>query len=555
MRTRRLTALALAGVLAGGALAACGQNPGNSGGKSTVSVLNIGDPSGPQTENFNPFVTTSTASVLGSKMMMYEPFAMWNAIRPAEPAKPWLATKYEWGDNFQKLVLTMRDGVTFSDGKPMTADDVVYTLTLLKGNDALNINAIPWGDITAAGNVVTVTFPRSQFVNQNKILTTFVVPKHIWSTIKEPNTATVKNPVGTGPYTLKSFTPQTTTLVVRDTYWQALPAVKELRYTTYNDNNSQTTAMANGSSEWSFVFVPNYKAVYVDKDPAHHKIYFPPVLAIHGLWVNTEKKPFDNPALRRAMNMVINRDDIFLQGEAGYFYPKVESVTGIPTPAGDAFIAPQYKGQVHKVDVEGAKKLLTDAGFTFDGTALKDPTGKPVSLKMSVPAGWSDYVTDLNIVKDNLSTIGIKATADNANQDAWFKAVDEGRFEAIFHWSNSGATPYDMYQSMMDEKIYKPIGTASPSGNWGRFRSPEATKALDEYANAADEATRTAAMNTLQKVFVEQMPVIATSASNMGGLYSTKNWVGWPDDGNPYAPGQPNQPPALDVVLHLKPAS
>jgi peptide/nickel transport system substrate-binding protein len=555
MRTKRFTALALAGVLVGGALAACGENPGTNNGKGSTAVLNIGDPSGPQTENFNPFVGTSTASVLGSKVMMYEPLAMFNAIRPADAAKPWLASKYEWSDNYTKLALTIREKVTFSDGQPMTPDDVVYTLNLLKSNAALNTNAIPFGDISAAGNVVNVTFPKSQYVNQNKILTTFIVPKHVWETIKDPATETMKTPVGTGPYTLKSFTPQTTTLVARDSYWQPLPAVKELRYTTYNDNNAQTTALANGSSEWSFTFIPNYKAVYVDKDPAHNKIYFPPVLAIHGLWINNEKKPFDNPVLRRAMNMVVNRDDIFNQGEAGYFYPKVESVTGIPTPAGDAFIAPEYKGQTHKVDVAGAKKLLTDNGFSYAGDTLKDPTGKPVALKMSVPAGWSDYVTNLNIVKDNLTTLGIKATADNANQDAWFKDVDEGKFDAIFHWSNSGATPYDMYQSMMDEKIYKPVGTASPAGNWGRFRNADATKALDEYANAADEATRTKAMNTLQKVFVEQVPVIATSASNMGGEYSTKNWVGWPTEADPYAPGQPNQPPALDVVLHLKPAS
>ena len=61
---------------------------------------------------------------------------------------------------------------------------------------------------------------------------------------------------------MKSFTPQTTTLRSRDAYWQDLPKVKELRYTSYNDNNAQTTALANGASEWSFVFVPNVKAVY-----------------------------------------------------------------------------------------------------------------------------------------------------------------------------------------------------------------------------------------------------------------------------------------------------
>ena len=192
-----------------------------------------------------------------------------------------------------------------------------------------------------------------------------MVPEHIWSKMADPATDTVKDPVGSGPYKLKSFTPQTVTLTLRDDYWQDLPQVKELRYTSYNDNNAQTTALANGSSEWAFTFISNYKSVYVNKDPEHHKLWFPPVLAAHGLFLNTELKPFDDPVLRRAMNMVVNRNDVFIQGEAGYFYPEIKNVSGIPTPAGDSFLADEYKGQEFKVDVDGAKQLLTDNGYTL----------------------------------------------------------------------------------------------------------------------------------------------------------------------------------------------
>ncbi|MEV0788931.1 ABC transporter substrate-binding protein [Kribbella sp. NPDC050459] len=560
MRARRSVALALAGLLAAATLAACSSGDGKSGssgngGSGTgATVLNVGMPNGPQTENHNPFLGSSSGASLGYRWMIFEPLVMINGIKPTEPGKPWLATEWKWDANYTKLSLTVRDGVKFSDGQPMTADDVAYSFQIRKDNEALNSDAIPYGTITASGNKVDLTFTRSQFTNQNKILTVFVIPKHQWSTIKDPSQDTLKSPIGTGPYTVKSFTPQTTTLTLRDSYWQDLPKVKELRYTSYNDNNAQTTALANGASEWSFVFVPNVKAVYQDKDPKNHKLWFPANLGIHGLWINTTRKPFDNPALRRAMNLVINRDDIFQQGEAGYFYPKVESMTGIPTPAGESFIAPEYKDLKHKVDVEAAKKELTDAGFKLEGDALKDPSGKPVTITLTDPAGWSDYITDLEIIKDNLSTIGIKATVDKANQDAWFKNIDEGNFDAAMHWTNGGATPYDIYQNIMDGKILKPVGKGGVSGNYGRFNSPEATKALDQYANAADDATRTTALNTLQKIMVEQMPIIPTSASNVGGLYSTKNWVGWPDEQNQYGPAQPTQQNALQIILNLKPA-
>jgi peptide/nickel transport system substrate-binding protein len=560
MQRRKLFAVALAGVLATGGIAACSSNSPNANSKNSgggTTFLTIGMPNGPQTENFNPFLSTSTANSLGFKWMIYEPLMMWNPVKPADPAKPWLATGVEWDPAYKKATITLRDNATWSDGQKLTADDVAFTFDMIKGNKALNTNNTPYDTITASGNTVTVTFSSSMFVYKDKWLgQTPIVPKHIWSSVAKPDTDVNKTPIGSGPYTLKSFTPQTSILSVRTSgYWQDLPQVKELRYTSYTDNNAQTTALSTGTAEWSFVFIPNYKTVFVDKDSAHYKVWAPPVLGIHGLYINTLKKPFDNVALRKAMNMVVNRDDIFNKAEAGYFHPLVTSVTGLPSPAGDAFVAPAYKGQNQSVDVEGAKKVLTAAGFKLNGTTLSDPTGKPVKIELKDPSGWSDYQTSLEIVKDNLAQIGIAATVVKANQDAWFKDVEEGNFEAVFRWTNGGSTPYDLYQTIMDGTLIKPIGTASPAGNFGRFSNADATKALKDYQNAADDAARTAALATLQKVFVEQVPMIPVGADNVGMAYSTKNWVGWPDDTNPYGAGQPTQANALDVVLHLKPAN
>jgi peptide/nickel transport system substrate-binding protein len=555
MRLRRKAAAVGTALLLVSGLVACGDGTTGAAGNSD-GVLNVGMPNGPQTENHNPFLPSSASNSLGYRWALYEPLVMNNQVKPADKGKPWLATDWTWSDNFRKLELTIRDNVKWSDGQPLTGADIAFTFNLLKKTPALNINAIPYEDVTTDGDKVTVTFSKPQFVNQADILTqTPMVPEHQWSKMSDPATDAVKDPVGSGPYKLKTFTPQTVTLTRRDTYWQDQPQVKELRYTSYNDNNAQTTALANGSSEWAFTFVSNYQTVYVNKDPQHHKLWFPPVLGVHGLFLNTQLKPFDNPALRRAMNMVINRADIFKQGEAGYFYPEVKSVTGLPTPAGEPFLAAAYKDKTFKVDVAGAKKELTNAGFTYQGDKLVDPTGKPVKLTLSDPAGWSDYVTTLEIVKDNLSDIGIDATVDKANEDTWTTNVDTGQFEAVMHWTNNGATPYDIYESIMDGALYKPTGQSGVNGNWGRFQNAAATTALEQYANAPDDATRTAAMDELQKIYVEQAPVLITGAANAGGEYSTKNWVGWPDENNQYAPAQPTQPNALDIILHLKPAS
>jgi len=583
MRIKRAVAAGIAGALSIAGVAACSSNSsksqestsptqdtstspatttsqspsGDSGSPAAVTPtgqLTIGMPNGQLTNNSNPFLGSSAGASLGYRAMIYEPLVMENPIRPSDKGVPWLATDWKWNDDYTQVDITVRDGVKWSDGQPMTADDVAYTFQLLKDNTALNSNAIPFDQITVNGNVVTLTFTASQFVNQVKVLSQIVVPKHIWSQQSDPTKWTDENPIGTGPYTLGKVSGSTFELDVRKDYWQTLPSVAKLIYTSYSDNDSETTALANGEAEWGFVFIPDIKKLYTGVSP-NNKIWFPPNLGAHGLWLNTTKAPFDDPILRQAMNMVINRDDIFTQGEAGYFYPKIDNITGIPTPAGNSFISDAYKDKTVSVDVDGAKKLLTDNGYKLDGNTLKDKNGKAVTLTLSDPAGWSDYITDLTIIADNLSQIGIKATVNQEDQTKWFTDVDTGNFDAVMHWTNGGATPYDMYQNIMDGAILKPIGTGGVAGNYGRFKNDDATAALKTYANATSDADRTAALNKIEDIFVQNLPVLLTSAANVGAEYNDKNWVGWPDDSNPYAPPQPTQQNALDVVLHLKPAT
>ncbi|MFD3649192.1 ABC transporter substrate-binding protein [Streptomyces cyaneofuscatus] len=554
-RRTTLRAVAAATVVIALAAGCSNANSGanKNGGGSATGVLTLGKPDGPQTNNSNPFLNTSAGATLGYRYMIYEPLAMTNMIKPTDKADPWLATDWEWESNFTKVTFTLDARAKWADGKPLTAADVEYTFDLLKKHPALNGNGIPFDGIAVEDGKVVLTFKESQFVNQNKIIQTFIVPKHIWEKVENPETWPNRTPVGSGPYKLKTFTPQTTTLIATPAYWNGKTKVKELRYTAYNDNSAATTALATGKVEWSFVFMPNHKQLFIDKDPKNHKLWFPSGLGIHGLWFNTARKPFDNPALRKAMAMVVDRKAIHIQAQAT-LYPEITNPTGIPLPAGEPFLAPEYQGANTKPDVAGAKKLLDEAGFKLSGGVLKDPSGKPVTLTFTDPAGWNDYITGLAIIKDNIKQLGIEAKVKTQTAEAWGVDVANGNFDATLHWTNSGATPYDMYQNVMDGALLQPIGKSSQLGNFGRFKNDEATTALKEYANAKDEGTRTKALHTVQKIFVEQAPMIPTAAAPIGAEYSTKNWIGWPTEANPYAPPQHTQPSALEIVLNLTPA-
>jgi peptide/nickel transport system substrate-binding protein len=511
-------------------------------------------PNGPQSDNNNPFLASSAANSLGYKNIIYEPLVMTNAVQPAAAGTPWLATNWTWSNNYTNLVLTIRNGVTWSDGQPLTAADVAYTFNLVKSNAALNQYAIKFGSISSSGNTVTLTFPSSQFVYQTHILNQFIVPEHIWSKLSDPATNTISDPVGSGPYTLTSFTSQTVTLTRRSSYWQALPAVKTLHYTSYSSNTTQTTALTDGDADWSFVFIPNPSVTYTAKDPAHLQLWFPAVLGIHGLWLNTTIAPLNNANLRVAMNDVINRQQIVQTGEDGYFYPEVTSNTGIPTPAGTSFIGSQFASDDTSPSVTTAKALLTSTpGFTYSGSTL-EYKGKPVTLALADPAGWSDYDTDLTLIQNDLQQIGINATVSQPNQNTWTTNLADGDFQAALRWTNSGSTPYDLYETIMDGAQLEPIGQTA-TANFGRFNDPAATTALNEYANGSSDAERTSALNTLENIEATQMPMIPIMAANDGAEYSTKNWTGWPSASDPYAPAQPTLINALQIILKLKPAS
>src|SRR5258706_8046259 len=121
MRVRRFVAVAVAGLLASSALVACSSTKNGSGTNNASGVLNVGAPNGPQTENHNPFLPTSASSSLGYRYMMYEPLVMLNPVRPADAGTPLLATKWDWSENYNKLVLTMRDNVKWSDRQALSA--------------------------------------------------------------------------------------------------------------------------------------------------------------------------------------------------------------------------------------------------------------------------------------------------------------------------------------------------------------------------------------------------------------------------------------------------
>ncbi len=566
MKAKRLASLAAIATVAAMTLAGCTSGAPDNGGNTAPAtgatnggpatnapVLTFAKPDGPLTNNSNPFVGTSAARGEGYAYAIYEALVQPNLLDPTAEPTPWLASAWKWNDDYTSITFTVRDGVKWSDGQPLTADDVAFSLQVRKDHPELNGENLPYGDITVSGSDVTVTFTTSQFVNTNKVYGLFIVPKHIWENVADISQDLNQKPVGTGPYLLDSWTQQAIILKANPDYWGGKPAVDTIQYQSFNDNTALTNALVAGEVQWGWGYIANYESVFTSKDPKYVS-WFPSGLAFDALWFNTAQAPFNDVTLRQAVSMIIDRQVLSDTGTTGAAAP-LTSVTGLPLPVGESFVAPQYQGQSYKVDVDGAKKLLTDKGYTGVGEALVDPSGNPVEITMAVPSGWNDYQAELAIIGDVMTKdLGIKVTIEAPTDDVWSSDLATGNFDASLHWTDGGSTPYDIYSDIMNGSYLKPLGETA-TYNFGRFDSAEATTALDTYANAASDADKTAALGTIEQIFVDQVPAVPLLERPSWGQYSEKYYTGWPTEADPYADINMTLPTATLVLTKLKPVA
>ena len=132
--------------------------------------------------------------------------------------------------------------------------------------------------------------------------------------------------------------------------------------------------------------------------------------------------------------------------------------------------------------------------------------------------------------------------------------MQNGNFDAVLHWS-ACSPPYTNFQQWMDSTATAPIGTAA-SGNWGRFKSPAAQTALSQLAAATTATAQQAAVGSLQQIMATQVPEAPLLYGALWAEWSTKNYIGWPSQANPYSdPGPSNNQDVEFVILHLTPAS
>ena len=553
MRTKTLAFALLAFLTI--VLAACGQGGGSTTNTAKSSgILNVvPSPKGDFTNGFSPFPSTAN---YGAQGMIYETLLFFN--RMDGTSKPWLAQSYSFSDDAKTVTFHLRTDVKWSDGQPFTSDDVVFTINDLKQYPAADINGL-WQYIQQVSNPDSSTVVVTLKQAYTPILwylagQTYIVSKHEYASVGDPSKFSDDSPVGTGPFLLKSFTPQLIDLKKNPNYWQAgKPAVNEIRYPSFNSNTSAELLLSRGDVDWTGLFTPNIEQTYVSKDPAHNHYWFPNRNVVM-LYLNTAKAPFNQLAVRQAISSAIDRDKIYKVAESNY--EPVASPTGLVLPSNQSNLDSTYASAAFTQDAAKAAQLLSSAGFTKGSDGIyADKSGKKLSFNINVVTGWTDWVTADQIISDNLKSIGIDAKVNSISFNSYFSALQMGSFDMAISWTNPGPTPFYLYNSLLNSTNSAAVGKQAAS-NFERWMDPTTDKLLNQYATTADATVQQQALNGLQQIMVEQLPSIPLVYGATWYEYSSRNFTGWPTADNAYASPAPfDFPDAAIVALNLTPAA
>lgn len=552
MRLRTTLSFGAVGMAAALALTGCAAGTAESNASGSGAALTIAKPDGAiTTESHNPYLGDSSASKYGYAKVMFEPLALVNPTGDLGTT-PWLAESVEWNDDYTELTVVPRSGVTWSDGTEFTGDDIVYTFDQFLDGRLTDTSGLKYEGATVDGDAITLKFGDSKYVSQARVLHTPIVPKHIWEDIDEPDSDPLTDEglaVGTGPYVLDTWSTESVTLTANPDYWGGELAVPELHYVSYGDNAALTTALVSGDADWAQAFIPQIESSYLAADEDNHFLVSPTAGA-GTLFMNLQTKPFDDPALRQALAWTIDRQayvDIAREGASEAIW----SPTGLGNLL-EGEILPEHAGEEYQVDVEKAKQILTDAGYTWQDEKLIDPDGEAVSFSISVPAGWSDWNTQQALIAEELdAALGIEVKVDQPDWGGWDAARQEGTFQAIIHWLEDTGNAYGLYTSTMDPRW---IVDDRAQYNFGRFDDPAVTEALNTYANASSDEERESALAVMQAAFVENVPAIPLGAHPLLGEYNTRNYVGFPTEDDQYASADPTQPGIVQILTKLQPA-
>ncbi|MBX7267257.1 ABC transporter substrate-binding protein [Micromonospora sp. Llam7] len=392
--------------------------------------------------------------------------------------KPSLATGWTTSDDQLTWTFTLREGVTFSDGSPLTAEDVVYSYNRII-DEKLN-NAYRFGTVKSVAApdpttvVVTLNAPTPNLLaNLGGFKGVAIVQK---SNVESGEVTT--KPVGSGPFAVDSYTSGDSIRLVRnDNYWGEKPKLDGVTFTFVSDPTVALQNLQGGEVQWTDNLPPQQVAALLDgDDPTVQSV---PSTDYWYLALNQAREPYDDVNVRRAIAFALDREAITKAAKFG-----LATVNQTAIPQNSAFY---YEYAPFSHDVNQARQLLDQAGVS------------DLSMDLMVTSEYPETVTAAQVIASQLEAIGVTVEIRTLDFAQWLDEQGAGNFDSFMLGWLGNIDPDEFYYAQ-----HHSGGTF----NFHKYANPTVDRLLDQARTETDQAARKQQYDQVAKQIVDDASYI-----------------------------------------------
>jgi peptide/nickel transport system substrate-binding protein len=418
--------------------------------------------------------------------------------------EPDLAEKWSISDDAKTYTFVLRDGLKFSDGSPIKASDVKFSL-----ERARDLKGAPLGSMLSGIKqidtpddetiVIKLDKPSAPMLSTLAMFAASIIPEAV---VKSEGDDFGTKPVGAGAFKLDSWTHGDRVVLVRNpNYWEASRVkLDKIEWLYVPNDNTRVLKLQAGEVD-AAIFVPFNMIDQLQKDP-NINVHLDPSSREDFLLINEQHKPLENMKVRQAICMAIDRASIVKAVLFGH-----GAVANSFIPTGALYNNPD--NPTCSYDPEGAKKLLADAGVSN------------LKVKFLTVAGDSNWEQSSVIIKDNLAKVGITADIVKSEIGQTWDSTVAGEYDiSIEYWTNDIIDP--------DEKAsFSLYGTDDNRSYYTAYHNPRVTALIDQGRAEQDPAKRKPIYDEMQKTASTEVnwvdlyysPFRNASRKNVKGFY------------------------------------
>jgi peptide/nickel transport system substrate-binding protein len=435
----------------------------------------------------NPFTPTNSQGDIFATSIMYQPLVQPDP-KGGGKLVPAVADKWSTSSDGKTITFHIRANAKFSDGTPVTADDVKFTLDKF-ADPKWNIASVladgyKGTDVVDNSTVrVHLAKPTPGFLWNIAIFDAYIIPaKKVQA---EGKNAFFKHPIGSGPFMVQSWKRGSSITFVRNPfYWEkGLPYLDKVTYLYAQDDNSRLLALESGRAQMADgIPFSQVDALKARQDVEVQTAKVPYWL---GLWLNHQRAPFRDLKVRQAMQYALDKDVINKKIYAG--------LGTIPNSILPPFIGDASSDQVkpYTTDLAKAKQLMASSKF---------PKGFSVTLQY--PSGYATYSTLALLLQSQWQQIGIKVKLRSIDQTSESDHFFAGQYDMIF--------PFAQFSSdvpIPDEYVAF-VGLPAQHHFFSWWKDPKIEQMVATYLHTSDEAQRTQQWHDIQQAMLTQTPAL-----------------------------------------------